>query len=131
MNNDQIIRILREASLSMNHDFDATNLRFVEINNRSYDVKEFPEFKRDLLEAGSKIRMLFLEYALEQSDLESFIKKENSPILLFQRDENSITPVLLTKIQSKGQLTILNEDSSLEEPYGIDSTKRRFVASKS
>ena len=123
MNNHQIVCILREASLSLKHDFDVTNLRFVEINHRSYDAAEFPEFKRDLLEAGSKIRMLFLEYALEESALKSFIKKESSPILLFQKDRTIITPVLLTKNKSTEQLIILNEDSRAQEFFEMDSTK--------
>ncbi|CAN5126584.1 ATP-binding cassette domain-containing protein [soil metagenome] len=104
MTNEHIIRILREASLSMRHDFDAATLRFVEINNRTYDAGEFQEFKRDLLEAGSKIRMLFLEYALEKSDLDVFLEKENSPVLLFRKAGDTVVPVLMT-VGKSGKVT--------------------------
>jgi hypothetical protein len=52
MNNSYIIRILNESALQAKHSFDMEELRFVEANNRTYEVGEFNEFKRDLLEAG-------------------------------------------------------------------------------
>ncbi len=122
MNNDYIIRILREASLSLKHSFDATSLRFVEINNRTYDASEFPEFKRDLLEAGSKIRMLFLEYSLDNASLSDFLKKEESPVLLFQKEGEVITPVLITKNKSKTQLTSISDSTIAQESLNTNAS---------
>ena len=117
MTNDHIIRILREAALSLKHDFDAANLRFVEINNRSYDNSEFQEFKRDLLEAGSKIQMMFLEYSLDSAALREFLKKEDGPVLLFQKTGDHLTPALIVKSKSGTQLISLSEATTLQQSY--------------
>ena len=101
MNNDHIIRILREASLTLKHEFDAASLRFVDINKRDYEIDEFPEFKRDLLEAGSKIRMLFLEYSLDQESFSRFLDNEQSPVLVFHKNGGRLVPCLIRKEGSK------------------------------
>ena len=116
MNNDHIIRILREAALSLKHEFDAANLHFVEINKRSYDISEFPEFKRDLLEAGSKIRIMFLEYSFDRIAFQGFVKDEKSPILVFKQDGAAFFPVLLKK-DGRKELKIDLTEISLEEIY--------------
>ncbi|MEO5978389.1 MAG: ATP-binding cassette domain-containing protein [Chryseolinea sp.] len=121
MNNDHIIRILRESSLSLNHSFDAENLRFVEINNRTYDLMEFAEFKRDLLEAGTKIRVMFLEYALESPDLPSFIDDENSPVLLFRKSGDTLSPVIISGKKSGKYATVVT-DKALEYPTYQDTS---------
>ena len=121
MNNDQIVRILREAALSLKHDFDAAALRFVEINNRSYTEVEFPEFKRDLLEAGSKIRMLFLEYALDRSALQELLDKEDGPVLVFQKQQDGLIPVLITGHHSKHKLTRIFDTTVTQESFDVDS----------
>jgi len=129
MNNDHIIRILREASLGLNHSFDAASLRFVEINNRTYDAKEFPEFKRDLLEAGSKIRMLFLEYTLDRHDLLPFIQDETSPILLLRREGDNVSPLIITSQKSGKQVTLLNENS-IEHPSYDDASSFSWLSNE-
>ena len=83
MNNSYIIRILNESALNAKHDFDMEVLRFVEANNRTYNLDEFIEFKRDLLEAGSKIRMLFMEYALDYNSFLNFLNDEQGQVLFF------------------------------------------------
>ncbi len=117
MNNSQIVRILQEVSLNLRHDLDAASLRFVEANNRTYTESEFPEFKRDLLESGSKIRILFLEYTCEDKTLPTFLENEDGPILLFQKTSKGLNPVLLAKVKSKWQLTVVNEDSNIQQFY--------------
>lgn len=127
MSNEHIVRILKEASLKLKHDFDATGLRFVEINNRSYDESEFAEFKRDLIEAGSKIRMLFMEYAFDRNSFYTLLEKEESPLLVFQKKGESIVPALITKVKSKRYLTVFSGDSLLEEPFEPASTTEFFL----
>ena len=114
MNNDHIIRILREASLTLKHEFDAASLRFVDINKRNYDSDEFPEFKRDLLEAGSKIRMIFLEYSLDRDALLKFLDNEVSSILVFYKAADTLTPALIRKEGSKRRVVRINDSPNPE-----------------
>jgi ABC-type bacteriocin/lantibiotic exporter with double-glycine peptidase domain len=130
MTNDHIVRILREASLKLTHDFDATSLRFVEINNRTYDKNEFPEFKRDLLEAGSKIRMLFLEYSLTPSEFKAFFEKEDSPVLLFQQEGEALSPVLITRQKSGRQLTRISDTAVVLESFDTNSMTTSWLSNE-
>lgn len=113
MNNFQIIRILNESALVLKHQFDAAHLQFVEINNRTYTASEFPEFKRDLLEAGLKIRMLLLEYSLDRASFEKFISEEKSPVLVFEQAGTQLIPVLISgKPYRKKVLQRLTDDQT-------------------
>lgn len=95
MTNHTIIRILREAALALKHEFDPSALRFVETNNRDYTAAEFPEFKRDMLEAGSKIRILFFEQHLGKENLKKFISDNRTNAVVFRKDDEMLSPLLL------------------------------------
>ncbi len=117
MNNLQIIRILKESSLIIKHQFDASHLYFAEINNRKYSSEDFPEFKRDLLEAGLKIRMLLLEYSLERASFDKLVKTEKAPLLVFEKSGDDLVPVLIHPSSKRsGILTRIEEDSSTQAP---------------
>ena len=60
MNNQQIIKIIEESSAILNHKFNRLDLNLIEINNKVYNRSNFEVFKRDLLEAGTQSRMVFL-----------------------------------------------------------------------
>lgn len=113
MNNSHIIRIINESALSSRHDFDATVLNFVDANKRSYSLAEFPEFKRDLTEAGSKVRMLFMEYAVEPMAFENILKGEQSSVLYFVRDGSGLTPVLQYREGRKVITALINPSETV------------------
>lgn len=115
--NNDILRILREASLILDHHYDPQHLRFVEINNRGYSQEDFPEFKRDLLEAANKIRMMLLEYNLPQDSFDIFVKEEENFILAFRKTRNEIEPVLIHAASKKRIQTIFGIDGKSDEPY--------------
>ncbi|HRJ29281.1 MAG TPA: ATP-binding cassette domain-containing protein [Cyclobacteriaceae bacterium] len=117
LSNDHIIRILRESSLLLEHSFDAETLRFVEVNNRTYNLDEFDEFKRDLLEAATKIRLLLLEYQLERSGFSGFAKEEESYILAFKQGEESFEPILIHPGKKKRIQTRFSTRGTLEETF--------------
>lgn len=66
LNNDQIVRCLREVAFVLKHEYSTDDLHHVEANQRAYAENGLPEFKRDLAEAGNKLRILFMEYHLDQ-----------------------------------------------------------------
>lgn len=133
MNNVHIIRILREASLMLKHEFDAASLHFVDINKRTYENTEFLEFKRDLMEAGSKIRMMFLEYSFRQDALEDFLKEDQGPVLLFRKDANSFIPLLLRRDGKKiirvtvDEVLTVDEYTPMEESSLLTNEKGEII----
>jgi ABC-type bacteriocin/lantibiotic exporter with double-glycine peptidase domain len=122
LRNDHIIRILRESSILLGHQFDANSLRFVETNNRPYTPEEFDEFKRDLLDAGNKIRIMFLEYQLDQSSLRSFAEQEESLMLLFHKGEGNLEPVLVHTHRKRKTCVRIGLQGLTEEEFRADGS---------
>ncbi len=118
LDNHQIVRILREAALMLNHDFNAMDLRFTETNQRDYSSEEFGEFKRDLLELGSKVRFLFLEYPIAINEFTSFVNEEASCVLVFQGKDDDRVPILLQRNRGKVQVLRLG---SKNEVLGLEA----------
>lgn len=110
MTNNDIVRILNESALASDHDFDGSVLKFVDANKREYELSEFPEFKRDLIEAGSKVRMLFMEYALPLESFQQEAGEEQGMVVFFIRFNDRLTPVL--QYVSKGKQIILQINES-------------------
>lgn len=95
MTNHQITQLLREASLALGHEVDATGLQYVEANTRDYSAADFPELKRDLIEAGRKIGLLILEYSLSGNSLINFLNDSREPILLLDTRHEVLRPTLV------------------------------------
>ena len=87
LTNTQIIRTLREIAILVKHEFSIDDLHHIEINQRRYSQDEFPEFKRDLIEAGNKIRILFIENHLQKESLVDFLEDQKSSVFLFIKKE--------------------------------------------
>ncbi|MBI3218988.1 MAG: ATP-binding cassette domain-containing protein [Bacteroidetes bacterium] len=95
LNNDQIHRCLREVAVATHHSFNLEDLRHVEANQRWYNNDEFVEFKRDLTEAGNKIRILFMENQLDEKTFFDFFEEQSAPVLTFFAEGSEMYPALL------------------------------------
>ncbi len=93
LNNDQIVRCLREVAFALKHEYSTDDLHHVEANQRAYAEEDLPEFKRDLVEAGNKLRILFMEYHLDQESLHEFIATQKAPVLAFTKRRSNQTGV--------------------------------------
>ena len=114
MNNHSITRILRESALLLKHDFDTSALRFVEINHRQYAIDEFSEFKSDLIEAGSTIKVLFLEQTMPASSLAEFVNQNQVLMLAFQNRDRVLIPILIYANAKKTLEVIRFEDDQVD-----------------
>ncbi len=95
LNNDQIHRCLREVAVATHHSFNLEDLRHVEANQRWYNNDEFVEFKRDLAEAGNKIRILLMENQLDEKTFFDFFEEQSTPVLTFFSEGAEMYPALL------------------------------------
>lgn len=125
MNNYSIIRILREGAFVLRHDFDPAVLRFVEINNREYNKNQFAEFKNDLIEAASKMRILLLEQAIPQVTLGDFVKENRMITLVFRDHSEGLTPVLL--YAEKNSLRNILLDNERSESRELTPDREQFL----
>ena len=119
MTNHSIIRILREAALLLKHEFNPADLRFVEINNRHYTKSEFGEFKNDLIEAGSKMRMLFLEQNIPAAALPDVVKDDNVLVLVFHETQHELIPILISGDRKKTSIHALQDGTQLSVPANV------------
>jgi ABC-type bacteriocin/lantibiotic exporter with double-glycine peptidase domain len=119
MTNHAIIRILREAALLLGHEFNPADLRFVEINNRHYSKNEFGEFKNDLIEAGSKMRMLFLEQNIPFKALADVVKDDNVLVLVFHETEQELVPLLISGNRKKVSIRALQDNTQISFPADV------------
>jgi ABC-type bacteriocin/lantibiotic exporter with double-glycine peptidase domain len=120
LNNHHIVRILREAALLLSHSYNANNLQFVEVNNRTYAPEEFEEFKRDLFEAGAKIQLMLLQYQLPSEDFISFLKQEKQFVLAFRTEKQELKPVLIHPAGKNRKETQFDAHSSHTQPFQED-----------
>jgi ABC-type bacteriocin/lantibiotic exporter with double-glycine peptidase domain len=115
LTNIHIVRIIREAALKMNHDLNVHDLQSVEVNKRSYDLEEWSEFKRDLIEAANKVKLLLMEFTQPPSELSRFIKSEQCLAIAIKKEGHILSPVLLDYANLKTAI-IIEENDNLEEP---------------
>ncbi len=122
MTNDQIIHILREAALALKHDFDPADLQLVDSNKRSYSPADLAELKRDIIEAGSKINLLVLDYLIPTDAFAGFLDESTEPVLIFKRQNDALQPVLLQKNRHTLQSLLYgtDEDFNIHDPRLTD-----------
>jgi len=121
LNNDQIVRCLREVAFTMKHEFSSDDIHHVEANQRTYSESDLVEFKRDLIEAGNKIRILFMEYHLDDNSFKDFFANQNTPVLAFIQ-EDGIKPVLLSVNKKRINVIKLSaEQTSIDQVSSLSS----------
>jgi ABC-type bacteriocin/lantibiotic exporter with double-glycine peptidase domain len=118
LNNDQIYRTLREVALATRHDFDLEDIHTVDTNKRSYDESERHEFERDLIEAGNKIRVLFLEYHLDDESFKDFARRESNPLLVFVQQPEGPAPALLMQDKNRAGPVVIGKEHNYPSPAG-------------
>ena len=104
LNTDQILRILNESALLLQHDVNMADLRGRELSNRNYEADESDEWTRDLIETGNNVRILFLEYQLEKPELIRFMKELDFPLLFLRKEGSQLVPQLLVTTKSGHEL---------------------------
>ncbi|MBX2900956.1 MAG: ATP-binding cassette domain-containing protein [Cyclobacteriaceae bacterium] len=117
LSNDQIVRCLREVAFKLRHDYASEDLHDVEANQRTYLEEDLTEFKRDLVEAGNKMRLLFLPYKLDRAAFEEFFVNQPGPVLTFMQKADHIIPVLLSPGKRKIEATTIEAEVDREETF--------------
>ena len=112
MKSNQIIQIIRESALLLQQDFDGLNLSEVDSTPRSYDFDDIAEFRRDLIEAANKQRIIYLENSLEREEFRSFIHDIEIPIIAFEEIEDSRIPIIFFKQKRKLKVLQVSEEKS-------------------
>ena len=102
MESNQIIKIIRESARVLHQDFDGLVMAEIDASPRSYDPDELTEFTRDLMEAGNRQRIVYLENELDANAFRSFASEAGIPLLAFEKDgNNDLLPVIFIRKRKK------------------------------
>ena len=108
-----IVHILRHAALALKHPLEMEALEGLERENRIYARDEFPEFRRDLIEGGSKTKLLLLENAVPEKMITQLLNKENV-IVGFRRDAEFFVPEVFELHGRKAVRTLIGTDDDVD-----------------
>lgn len=95
MKSYQIIRIIREAARLLGQEYDDAILNESNVTTRNYGLDEVSEFNRDLLEAGNKVRFIFLENSIPTEDFGHAMRKIGITMLAYLRRDEKLIPIIL------------------------------------
>ena len=122
MKSYQIIRIIREAARLLGQEYDDATLNENNVTTRSYGLDEVSEFNRDLLEAGNKVRFIFLENSIPQEDFLLAMRKIGITMLAYLMRDNKLIPLIIQPsgsrikaLEVREEETIHHDDFKLQE----------------
>ena len=103
MTTGDIIQIIREVSLHLKLDLREDQLQSAYFNQRTYELDDIFEFKRDLIEAARKCGLFILEYSMPASKIESRLRESKDAFIVFISDGEKFKPDVLVHLRSKVQ----------------------------
>ncbi|MEM9859537.1 MAG: ATP-binding cassette domain-containing protein, partial [Bacteroidota bacterium] len=102
----------------LEQDFDGLTLAGLDSSPREYDKDEITEFKRDLIEAANKQRIIFIENNLQRDEFRAFINDVEIPLVAFEEKEGELIPIIFFKEGRNLKVLQLFEDSSEAKECG-------------
>ncbi|MEO1052340.1 MAG: ATP-binding cassette domain-containing protein [Bacteroidota bacterium] len=126
MKSNQIIQIIRESAHLLEQDFDGLTLTEIDASPRSYDIDEAAEFRRDLLEAGNKQRIIYLENSLGKEEFRSFIEDVEIPVVAFEETDKQLIPIIFYKHKRKLHVLEIFEDNHRSVECNNDNFPRLY-----
>lgn len=121
LTNQHIVRIIKEAALLMHHSYNPESLASAEMNNRTYTIDEFDEFKRDFFETGLNAQIMGLQYHLSPAEFAAFIKAEEQFVLSFIWDDNKLTPVVIHPAGQSRKMSRFDAHEIVQTDFQADS----------
>ncbi|MEQ9305083.1 MAG: ABC transporter ATP-binding protein, partial [Marinoscillum sp.] len=109
MNNKQIIRTIQECADLLKLKLDSRVASDLERYERNYDNTELVEFIRDLVESGTDAGVILFEKHLVDRGFRSFMNTHESPILVFDKDDE-LSPLIIERKGKKYKFTRIRQD---------------------
>ncbi|MEQ9426304.1 MAG: ATP-binding cassette domain-containing protein [Cyclobacteriaceae bacterium] len=97
MNNHHLLFILQESAQRLDQAYDGFALKEIEQIGRQYRIDEVLEFKRDLMEAGTKIDLIYLDNSIEEDGILSFFEEVDVPLILFKQMKDRVMPLMVVR----------------------------------
>ncbi|MEQ8924634.1 MAG: ABC transporter ATP-binding protein, partial [Fulvivirga sp.] len=127
MNSNQIIQIIRDSASLLKQDFDGLALSEIDSSPRGYTRLELAEFKRDLIEAANKQRIIYLDNQLPFDEFATFIQEVEIPIVAFEDSGKDLVPIIIYKQNRELQVLRLGKDASHTFEYDVDYSRKLYM----
>ena len=113
MNNRQIFTIVAHYKTLLKPTYTKPDKGETEPYHPPYSREEVSEFTHDLIEAGSRAHIIFIENELPEKEFPKYLKEMDIPLLAYAETSEGIVPVSLrAKEKGKWEATYFEEDGS-------------------
>jgi len=127
MNNRHILFILQESAQRLNQAYDGFAMKDIEQVERRYAIDEVQEFKRDLIEAGAKLNLIYMDNSLQQDEIFSFIEEVDVPLIIFKKLKDSVLPVMVVRDKKNRIKTLRSINGKISEMDFSDDDSKNFI----
>lgn len=114
MTNQHIANTIKEVKLLLGESIEDALHQDLQVGTRIYSLDEAYEFKRDLLESANKVRVVLLDQALENGEMEMFVDDVNIPLIGFKTTNDGFLPVIIHKDKKRRTLVTIVHESETE-----------------
>lgn len=129
MTNQHIANTIKEVKLLLGESIEDALYQDLQVGTRNYSLDEAYEFKRDLLESANKVRVVLLDQALEDKELEAFADEVNIPLIGLVSHEEGFLPVIVHTGKKRKINVHLVHRNELEETT-LQEVKGRLLRNK-
>lgn len=113
MNNRQIFTIVAHYKTLLKPTYTKPDKGETEPYHPPYSREEVSEFTHDLIEAGSRAHIIFIENELPEKGFSKYLKEIDVPLLAYVETSEGVVPAsLLAKGKGKWEATFFEEDGS-------------------
>lgn len=129
-NERMMILTIRESALLIGQEYDDSSLKEGQIIPRTYSINDIYEFKKDLIDTGYNIRIIYLENSMPMEEFTTLIHELEIPIVVLEIRGDRFYPAILS--QTKKGLKILRiNDYKCEWEDFEDYDCKDFLTDKS
>lgn len=126
MTNHTLVNTIRESSKLVNLEYEASLLNEHEIGTNIYELDQVQEFRRDLIDLGNKVRLVYLDNYVSIDNFGDFIDNIKFPFVVFERAEDEFVPVLIFKEKKKLLAKRIYSKGTETLPCGKDIEKNLY-----
>lgn len=115
MTNQHIANTIKEVKLLLGESIEDALYQDLQVGTRIYSIDEAYEFKRDLLESANKVRVVLLDQALGDMELEAMVNDVNIPLIGFMSIDDGFLPIIIHKGKKRAvRVSKIQEDETQE-----------------
>lgn len=111
MDSTRIYDIIKYTAALLKQEYDYATLSDKQITPREYAIDEVDDFKKDLIDAASSVKVVFLENEMSLEEFPVFLETVQIPILVFEKTADDFAPAVIYRKDNKINIYRFNVES--------------------